>query len=48
MINNSITQAKETQSLINPSVALGLLKAGNERFVTNQYLNRNMCERQLN
>lgn len=41
-IDNSVTQTKETQSLIHPSVALDLLKAGNDRFVTNQPLNRNL------
>lgn len=41
-INNTITQTKETQSLIHPSVALDLLKAGNDRFVTNRPLNRNL------
>ena len=37
-INNAITQTKETQSLIYPSMALDLLKAGNETFVTNLHL----------
>ena len=41
-IDNAVTQTKETQSLIHPSVALDLLKAGNERFITNQPLNRNL------
>lgn len=41
-INNSITQSKATQSLIHPAVALDLLKAGNERFVNNKPLNRDL------
>lgn len=33
VINNSITQTKNTQSSIHPAVAVDLLKAGNDRFV---------------
>lgn len=41
-IDNSITQTKDSQSLIHPAVALDLLKAGNWRFVNKQPLNRDL------
>jgi carbonic anhydrase len=41
-INNSLTQTKETQDLIDAAKATQLLKAGNERFVSKQSLNRNL------
>ena len=39
---NTNTQTKESQSGISPAVALDLLKAGNERFVENNEVNRNL------
>jgi len=40
VINNAITQTKETQSTISPSMAIDLLKNGNERFVSDKPLQR--------
>lgn len=43
-INNptGITQTAETQSLINPSMAIQMLKEGNERFVNNNPVHRDL------
>ncbi|MBT8221002.1 MAG: carbonic anhydrase [Bacteroidia bacterium] len=41
-INNSETQTKESQGLISPADAIELLKEGNERFVKDKSLNRNL------
>lgn len=41
-INNAITQTKGSQSLIHPAVALDLLKSGNDRFVNQVPLNRDL------
>ena len=41
-INNAITQTKNTQFSIHPTVALDLLKAGNDRFVNQAPLNRDL------
>ena len=46
-INNAITQNKDSQSSISPSMALELLKMGNERFVNNAFLNRDL-QQQVN
>jgi len=43
-IDNSITQNKISQTAITPAVAVELLKAGNERFVSNKPLNRNLLQ----
>ncbi len=34
MVNNNITQTKETQSIVSPEMAVELLKAGNSRFLS--------------
>jgi carbonic anhydrase len=39
-IDNSKAQTPETQKLITPSLALEILKAGNERFLTSKALDR--------
>ncbi len=41
-INNAITQTKDSQSSINPSVAMTLLEQGNQRFLENKSLHRNL------
>jgi len=43
-IDNSITQNKTTQSLIGATLALNLLKAGNQRFVNKEPINRNLLQ----
>lgn len=40
MIDNSITQTKDSQSSITPQMALDLLKDGNKRFVSGNVLKR--------
>lgn len=42
MIDNSIVQTKTTQDSITPAKAIELLKEGNERFVNNKALNRDL------
>lgn len=44
VIDNSLTQTKETQSMISPEVALNLLKEGNERFINGDTINRDLSE----
>ncbi|MFT4565911.1 MAG: carbonic anhydrase [Saprospiraceae bacterium] len=39
---NSVTQTKESQKTVSPSIALDLLKSGNQRFVSNKKANRNL------
>ena len=41
ILDNSITQTKETQSAITPAHALEMLKLGNERFISDHPINRN-------
>lgn len=41
ILDNSITQTKETQSAITPAHALEMLKRGNERFIKDAPINRN-------
>ena len=41
-INNMITQTVESQKSINPSMAIDLLKEGNQRFLQNQLYSRNL------
>ena len=41
-VNNSNTQTKETQALITPEIAVQLLKNGNERFVNDDRLSRDL------
>lgn len=40
MIDNSITQTKDSQGSITPQMALDLLKDGNKRFVSGNVLKR--------
>ena len=42
MINNAITQTKDTQMSISPSLAKNLLADGNQRFVENGQLDRSL------
>ena len=42
MIDNSLTQTKDSQAAISPAQALDMLKAGNERFVAKQTLIRDL------
>lgn len=46
-INNAATQNKDSQSSISPATAIYLMKAGNERFVNNQPLNRDLNQQVL-
>ena len=39
---NSVTQTKESQKTVSPSIALELLKSGNQRFVENKMANRDL------
>ncbi len=39
---NSVTQTKESQKTVSPSIALELLKSGNQRFISNKQANRNL------
>ncbi len=41
ILDNSITQTKETQSTITPAHALEMLRRGNERFIQDAPINRN-------
>lgn len=41
-INNAEVQSKATQSAISPDLAMDLLKAGNERFVNQKLVNRDI------
>src|SRR5210317_378065 len=41
-IDNSITQTKETQSIITPEMALNILKEGNQRFIAGETINRDL------
>ena len=42
--SNELTQTPETQALITPSMAIDLLKKGNQRFVAGTPVNRNLHE----
>ncbi len=42
MVNNNITQTKETQSIVSPSMAVELLKAGNSRFLSKSVSSRDL------
>lgn len=42
MIDNSLTQTKDTQSSISPTIAVELLKDGNSRFLNKSNLQRNL------
>ena len=41
-IDNALTQTADTQASISPQMAIDLLKAGNDRFTSNQPLNRGL------
>lgn len=41
-INNALTQNKDSQALISPTLAQDLLKSGNARFVNNEPLSRDL------
>lgn len=40
--SNELTQTAATQAIINPSMAVKMLEEGNERFIKNEAINRNL------